>query len=426
MVRELETLGLTNETIKDLLEVSTGDTKSASIDYVFNGTTRSVQPRLSFTIGTDESQIDELSVNTRTALRDLLHRASEEHIDLELITTYDPVESKGLEERLESLKFEIHPATDDMTDIDQPKNGHSQTIAVHLNSDTEFFEMLSQEVEKLDDLQAREQKSVLKEIEDLGNKVSALVQPNINGKINPNLAAWRQILRLYEDAGIFKPASEVQRKSHNPEQAAQQLTWYTNEVEKLGIMNTNAKNAQSKALFETFNALNLAILKQIRFQHMNHQAMDKILKKFDKRTALTAKKSFPTFMAADPFFTNGLAQAMHFALASNLLSVVPQLDDYECPVCTSITIKPVRLSCSHVFCVRCLIRLQMAKENHCPICRRENVLQADSTNIDHALLNFLKMYFPIESREKQKQNEREQLRAAATAAGMGDKECLIM
>lgn len=161
---------------------------------------------------------------------------------------------------------------------------------------------------------------------------------------------------------------------------------------------------------------------------MNQDAMGKILKKFDKRTALTAKSGFPLFMSEDPFFQSELSHALYYTIATNLMSLIPQLDDFECPICTSISIKPVRLVCSHVFCLRCLVKLQFQQKRFCPICRRDAVMMADSNNIDYALLNFLKLYFPKESREKQKENEQEALKAQMAAVGLsgGDKACVIM
>ncbi|CCG81305.1 RING-14 protein [Taphrina deformans PYCC 5710] len=431
VVLELESLGLTAETIKNLLE-STADesglaqSPTATIEYRFDGTTRSIQPRICFTVDTSTPQIEELSATTREALRDLLQKAntSESPPDSPRLKLYDPVANADLEERLESMHLAQHQkesssprrsatvqiASNHEGEIDGHETGGVQTIQIKLDSDLEFFDMLSGEVDKLDTLQSREKSMVLANVNQLGIQVSNLVRPNNKGKQNPDMVAWRQILRLYEDAGIFRPSSELQRKSHTPEKAATQLDWFMDQVSKANILPETSKNLKSRSLYNTFHALNLAMLQQVKFHSMNQQAMGKILKKFDKRTALTAKSTFPEFMASDPFFNNGLAQAMYYALASNIMAVVPQLDDFECPVCTSITIKPVRLSCSHVFCVRCLIRLQLARENHCPICRRDNVLAADSTNIDWALLNFLKMYFPKEAREKQRDNEREQLR----------------
>ena len=45
-------------------------------------------------------------------------------------------------------------------------------------------------------------------------------------------------------------------------------------------------------------------------------------------------------MSSDPFFSESLARAVCYVMSENLLSVLPQLDDYTCPVCASITFKP--------------------------------------------------------------------------------------
>jgi|SRR5271156_4562386 len=146
-------------------------------------------------------------------------------------------------------------------------------------------------------------------------------------------------------------------------------------------------------------------------------------------TKRRARSSFPEFMASDRFFSESLAKSVNYVIAENLLTVLPQLDDYTCPVCASITFKPIRLSCGHVFCIRCLIKLQRQKKPHCPICRRDVVMEADSGNIDEKLLAFLKLYFPREVKAKQLENEKalglDQLEKVGFGKGEG-KECIIM
>lgn len=138
-------------------------------------------------------------------------------------------------------------------------------------------------------------------------------------------------------------------------------------------------------------------------------------------------------MASNPFLASHLAKAICCAMSSKMLTIIPQLDDYLCPVCQSISVKPVRLSCSHVFCVRCLVKLQREAKRFCPMCRRDVVLLADATNLDLGLLNFLKTYFPKEAREKQRENEQEvvleqwrnvQMRSVGQHGG--DVGCAIM
>ena len=95
--------------------------------------------------------------------------------------------------------------------------------------------------------------------------------------------------------------------------------------------------------------------------------------------------------------------------------------------------KPIRLNCGHVFCVRCLIKAQRKKMVHCPVCRQHNsVLDADASNLDVALMNFLKLYFPKEIKEKRKDSSREQaaeemeLITGHRWSEVPDNACIIM
>ncbi|CAG8554282.1 1173_t:CDS:2, partial [Scutellospora calospora] len=92
-----------------------------------------------------------------------------------------------------------------------------------------------------------------------------------------------------------------------------------------------------------------------------------------------------------------------------LSKIIPQLDDYTCPICLNISWKPIRLHCGHVFCHRCLVKAGRKGTQNCPICRAKNAIyDADQGNLDVSLMNFLKLYFPQEAKKKQKANEREQ------------------
>lgn len=63
------------------------------------------------------------------------------------------------------------------------------------------------------------------------------------------------------------------------------------------------------------------------------------------------------------------------------------------------------------------------------MCRRDAVLEADSTNLDLSLLNFLKVYFPKETKLKQQENEREvameQWKAVHNDVFGVSKDCVI-
>ena len=92
----------------------------------------------------------------------------------------------------------------------------------------------------------------------------------------------------------------------------------------------------------------------------------RILKKHDKRTALTASTGFPQFVRSSleahvdangnvntwAFYSTSLPHVLLTSLTETLLPILPSLEDYTCLICTSIAFKPIRLNCSHLFCVR--------------------------------------------------------------------------
>lgn len=87
---------------------------------------------------------------------------------------------------------------------------------------------------------------------------------------------------------------------------------------------------------------------------------------------------------------------------------------YEIDCCNltlliAIAWRPIRLQCGHVFCVRCLIKAHKKRLYDCPVCRQAFAVgNADATNLDQALQNFMLLYFPREIKEKRNENEKEQ------------------
>lgn len=114
------------------------------------------------------------------------------------------------------------------------------------------------------------------------------------------------------------------------------------------------------------------------------------------------------------------------AIGENLLPIIPHIDDYACLICTNIAFKPIRLSCGHLFCVRCLVKMQKRGQGHCPMCRAPNVLSADRSNVDWALLNFMQDWFPVESKQKLRQNEKEVAEEEWEELGIEVGNCVVM
>ncbi|KAF9081118.1 hypothetical protein BGX23_001289 [Mortierella sp. AD031] len=118
------------------------------------------------------------------------------------------------------------------------------------------------------------------------------------------------------------------------------------------------KQSKSKIAFNTFFQLNSELITMKQFKELNQMAMTKILKKHDKRTNLSASSGFPKHLQNEPFYSDNISKSLTYTIGNQLVSIIPQPDDYACPICMSVAWKPIRLNCKHVFCVRCLIKAQ--------------------------------------------------------------------
>jgi len=108
-------------------------------------------------------------------------------------------------------------------------------------------------------------------------------------------------------------------------------------------------------MLQTFYKINTEMIRNLRFQEINEQAMGKIIKsmhhtiiirilltwtEFDKRTALGVKDQIFSEMSKNSFMSDDLSRAVCFTMHEKLLSTIPQLDDYLCPICSQIAVAP--------------------------------------------------------------------------------------
>jgi len=140
---------------------------------------------------------------------------------------------------------------------------------------------------------------------------------------------------------------------------------------------------------------------------------------------LGISKAFPSAIQSNKLLAGNVAKDVCAQMSQELVSVVPQLNDYLCPVCFSLAYLPIRLDCQHVFCIRCVIKIQRRKEKHCPLCRADVVMKASTENLDYELSKYLKKYFPKETKEKQRSNEIER-GIEDYGPGYVHKECTVM
>jgi E3 ubiquitin-protein ligase BAH len=329
-----------------------------------------------------------------------------------------------------------NPITTSATSAPRNRPGY-RTVEVPITFDTEFFTRLTTEVTGLEKLQEREQKKMNVQITELGKQVAKLTDPDrrANRKM---LTVWRQVFQVYVEEGIFFGTTEADHEAHGSEKAMHRLAGFQLKIAEAGLVE-KLKKKDSLAALNSFFQINREILQGLRFGEYNHTAMVKILKsmsleenhlkpaankpsEFDKRTALGVKQTYPR-QVEYPEFSEHLAKAVCAEVNTQILSHVPQIDDHSCPMCFEIKWRPVKLSCGHTFCIRCLIVMQNNKQYNCPFCREKTVFDANSgqytqipfirasqlmlskDNLDTEQAAFLKKWFPEEVKNKQRYNE---------------------
>jgi len=323
------------------------------------------------------------------------------------------------DEELELVKTRTNSTTPDVRD--------TKWVQIPLASAKGFFDLLAPKLEELEQLREAEMHKLEVDILDLGDAVENVVEPIMDGfeakrKVSyRDLYFWREMFRLYLETPIFYSNAESNSGALTFSEAKSRLYAYDQKLRSTGLlakMKTPAARQAAKQFFD----LNVDILKIIGFQEMNARAMRKILKKFDKRTHLEGqlflndlRAKYPALLPASQTgklafsnkgFANSIARDLQAEIASKVLGIVPQIDDWSCPVCLTMAWRPVSLGCCRaLYCIRCVIKLQDEGHVRCPTCNAETVKAADGRNIDFEAMDFLEKYFPLETKKRQKENE---------------------
>ena len=298
-------------------------------------------------------------------------------LELPVLRTGSPV-VKGSQETIPFGPSDAPTSNDNQGDDEGLERNPSVTleeVELPLITNNEFYRVLRQELSRLDDLQLTQQRNVEAEISKLGRELASMVEAG-SKKSKNDTTAWRNIFRIYVESEIFFSSREREHGTRGAEKASEQLRVFRSSIEAEGVLSKVTK--ESRGAFDRFLQINSSLLQYLRFQELNQTALAKILKKFDKRTALHAQAILPPRLAEEPFIAQSIARFASFKISEDLLAIIPQLNDYLCPVCFSVTFKPIRLKCSHVFCIRCLIVMQRARQERCPFCRGANVMDATS------------------------------------------------
>lgn len=308
-----------------------------------------------------------LSPETREHLRILLRAdpkwlladANGSNLDVDELFEAGHLESKARELRQSPVVSEgdIAPA---------------QEVEIPLSADSEFFQILKGELSALHDLQEQERKDLDGQVKLLREVIAKATNSNF-GRSRHTLYTWREIFRLYLDAQVFFSTDELDSGERTSAVAHQQLVKFQNALSKDNRCKKLGKDGRTA--LESFMNINYLLLQNLKFQEINRIALRKILKKFDKRTALRA---YPAIPLLESLLARNISKILCQTISQEVLSIVPQLTDYLCPICLNIAFKPVRLRCHHVFCIRCLVIMQRAQQNQCALCRREVVMEATS------------------------------------------------
>lgn len=411
IVEELAFLGLSQADLKLLLqdeeldstvEVATNEATPSNpivAHYTLKKSKTQIIPYLKIVLNNTDSEqytedhIQELAEQIRAKLLSVLSTDDEDRHIIELKEDED--------------LFVLSPTTsqthDDVNSIVKVEN-HNE-IVIMLNSDSKFFKMLSLELQKLDEIRDLEEQKLVAEIEHLSNTVLSLT------KKRSDLYTWREFFRIYLDSEVYFRYNETSQRhlERSSDQVKANLQEFSNRAQQAHIVD-RLKSKLAVVAYKNFLEMNTRLLKIIQYQSINTTALRKILKKFDKRTCLNISGKFPELVSQDHIFINGssVAQSICFVMQNKLLTLVPQLDDYTCPICMSIAFKPIRLDCGHIFCVRCLVKTKQRGRTDCPLCRYHDAIAlADSRNLDLEAMVLIKKNFPLEVKEKLKEIDKE-------------------
>ncbi|KAJ6447872.1 hypothetical protein C8R45DRAFT_884436 [Mycena sanguinolenta] len=449
LVTELASLGLGPAVLQDLFEVRDADA-ATRVEYRFNSASGRVEPQLRLwvdppnapppprkksrivEIQEDDTETETSSESSQVSLLWALQR----HVEPDL---------------LGSAASLVDPAT-----VVDHANKSKVEVVIPLASDLAFFELLVKTLRGLSEHLIAIHAQFVETLTELAKTVSAAARPvsstshgfkalsalrsdaggvranAMTRKASPylysDLYSWREIFQIYVETEIFESVNELHPGERTIEEAETRLKQFAERVTARGLGDSRQlKLPQSRQALQSFLELNLFILNVKKFELANAEATRKILKKHAKRTALPLTDSSNT-TRLDLLPTHvSLPRILVQELGTTLLPIIPSLEDYTCLICTSIAFKPIRLSCGHLFCVRCLVKMQKRGNDHCPMCRKPCVLAANRTNVDWALLNFMRDWFPEESSVKLRQNEKEASEEELREMGINpDEKCIVM
>jgi hypothetical protein len=114
-------------------------------------------------------------------------------------------------------------------------HAHPRTIEIVLTADSEFFNLLTQELSSIDALQAQQKTILTAQLTELGKEVSAVAKPS-KSRSHSDMYAWREIFSLYKDASLFFASTERDRGARSAAQARERIEWFSRQLQAQNLV----------------------------------------------------------------------------------------------------------------------------------------------------------------------------------------------
>jgi len=317
-----------------------------------------------------------LSADTRLNLRRLVEDQKARRRSIQTLDGSDSSHTVPLDQSPVASCTRLHCPEPTSCEEAHEGNDETEVIEIPLTYDLEFFHDLRRQLVILERLQKKELESINSQIVKLGQNLQKMKSSH-SKKSKANIEVWREIFRQYLDSQIFFSSNEQDAGARDAKRAQTQLQLFKQALGMDRLSRLTSDKSVGDAV-DRFLRINRNLLLLVKYQELNRTAVLKILKKFSKQTALQSQANESPWLTTAPVLAQDLAKVTYYTISEKLLQIIPQVDDYLCPVCFSISFKPVRLRCNHVFCIRCVIVMQRAQQDHCPLCRRNVVMEASS------------------------------------------------
>jgi len=137
--------------------------------------------------------------------------------------------------------IEFHDIDRDNTVWRRTSHSNRRTIEIVLNADSEFFNLLTQELSSIDVLQAQQKNILTVQVSDLGREISAVTRPSNQGS-QSDMYAWREIFVLYKDASVFIASTERHRGARSAAEARERIQLFANQLHVQNFVCSFAKS----------------------------------------------------------------------------------------------------------------------------------------------------------------------------------------